>query len=134
MRRVWLGDTRSPLGKAAAKGLKAFGWRIDTERDAADARVIVLKECTAPGAMPEGTGTLIFLAPAGDRLAISALSLSTQRLAVAAAPGVRVGTVVVDQGHEDQIGAAIDWFARAEMVTGQLILLSGAPGRYQPMW
>lgn len=133
MKRVWLSSPQSPLGKAAAKGLKALGWQVDAEPDAADARVLVLQDSGNSCVMPEGASPLIILAPASDRLGLTALSLSAQRLAVAAAPATRVNAVAVEQGKEDQLGATVDWLAGAGMVTGQLILLSSAPGPSIPM-
>lgn len=133
MKRAWLSDAASPLGKAAARGLKAQGWQVDAGRHEAEARIMVLERGGDPCALPDGSGTVILLAPAGDRLALAALSLEAQRLAIAAAPAVRVNAVAVEQGQEDRIGASLDWLAGAEMVTGQLILLSSAPGHSIPL-
>lgn len=133
MKRAWLSDRQSPLGKAAAKGLKALGWQINALRDDADARVLVLQTGDEPCALPEGSGALLLLAPSGNRLALAAFSLAVQKLAVAAAPVKRVNAVAVEAGNEDQIGATLDWLAQAEMVTGQLVLLSSRPAPSIPL-
>lgn len=128
MKRAWLSDPRSRLGRAAARGLKALGWKLADNGDAAEARVILLNEGDRPGALPGGTAAIVLVTSAGDRLAVAALSLETQRLAVAAAPDVRVNAVVVEEGYDDQLGATIDWLIGAEMVTGQLVRLGKGLG------
>src|SRR3546814_11710261 len=71
--------------------------------------------------------SLILVAPAAGRMALAALSLHTQQLAVAAAPSQRVNAIAFEAGHTAKLAVPIDWLAKASMVTGQLILLSEQP-------
>lgn len=133
MRSVSLSD-RSPLGKIAANGLKALGWSIASATQArADLRVELLKDAPSPSLSQGEWGTVILLAAAPDRLRISELSLQVQKLAVQAAPARRVNAVAVAQGWEKDVPAVLDWLADADMVTGQIILLSGEPGPAIPL-
>ncbi|HKX22488.1 MAG TPA: hypothetical protein VJM81_04360 [Rhizorhapis sp.] len=133
MRSVSLSD-RSPLGKIAADGLKALGWSLASATQAkADLRLELLKDPLFP-VLPQGEwGTIVLLAAAPDRIGISELSLHVQKLAVQAAPAGRVNAVAVAQGWEKDVPAVIDWLAAADMVTGQIILLSGEPGPAIPL-
>src|SRR3546814_9806836 len=63
-------------------------------------------------------------------MALAALSLHTQQRAVAAAPSQRVNAIAFEAGHTDKLAVTIDWLAKANMVTGQLILLSDQPAPY----
>lgn len=128
MKGVWISDVDLPLGRAVADGLRPLGWKQQSAPDNAALRVLVLRSCDEPCASPAGSGPLVILAPAGDRFALSALSLAVQRQAVAAAPACRVNAVAVEGGFEDQAGGSVDWLAGADMVTGQMILLSDEPG------
>src|SRR3546814_9589938 len=65
------------------------------------------------------------------RSALAALSLHTQQRAVAAAPSQRVNAIAFEAGHTDKLVVTIDWLAKANMVTGQLILLSDQPAPYR---
>lgn len=133
MRSVSLSD-RFPLGKIAANGLKALGWSIASATQArADLRVELLKDAPSPSLSQGEWGTVILLAAAPDRLRISELSLQVQKLAVQAAPARRVNAVAVAQGWEKDVPAVLDWLADADMVTGQIILLSGEPGPAIPL-
>src|SRR3546814_2855681 len=73
---------------------------------------------------------ILLVAPAAGRMALAALSLHTQQRAVAAAPSQRVNAIAFEAGHTDKLAVTIDWLAKANMVTGQLILLSDQPAPY----
>src|SRR3546814_8876675 len=57
--------------------------------------------------------SLILVAPAAGRMALAALSLHTQQLAVAAAPSQRVNAIAFEAGHTDKL-------ARSEEHTSEL--------------
>lgn len=129
MKRAALSDAEGPLVKAAADGLTALGWDVSAG-NGADLRIEFLESSASlfSVAMDGGCASVVLVAPAGGRFDLSGLSLEVQRLAVAAAPMQRVNGIAVESGHDDALAATIDWLAGAAMVTGQLILLSDAPG------
>ena len=129
MKRAWLSEAQSPLARAAAEGLRALGWQVETGGDEAEADLRVFAAGSALPAIGQGEGgSVVLIAEAPDRLGLSELSLHVQKLAVAAAPQVRVNAVAVADGWAGNLADTIDWLAGAEMVTGQLILLSEEPG------
>ena len=129
MKRAWLSEAQSPLARAAAEGLRVLGWQVETGGGQAHADIRVFAAGSALPALGQGgRGAVVLIADAPDRLGLSELSLQVQKLAVAAAPQVRVNGVAVSDGWAGQIAETIDWLAGAEMVTGQLILLSEEPG------
>jgi hypothetical protein len=126
MRRAWLSEDRSPLARAAAEGLRALGWQVESGGDEAEAD---LRVYAAGSAQPApGRGAVVMISDAPDRLGLSELSLQVRKLAVAAAPQGRVNGVAVSEGWAGTLAETIDWLAGADMVTGQLILLSQEPG------
>lgn len=129
MKRAWLNEAQSPLARAAAEGLCALGWQVETGGGEAGADVRVFAAGSALPALVKGDSSpAILIAEAPDRLGLSELSLQVQKLAVAAAPAVRVNGVAVADGWAGNLADTIDWLAGADMVTGQLILLSEEPG------
>ena len=127
MKRVWISDPGLKLS-ALGNDLQALGWQVENDPHGVDLRIVVIETCGAPCPMPDGSGPVVVVASEGDRLALSSLSLETQKLALAAAPAERVNAVAVETGFEDEAAAMADWLAGAEMVTGQVILLSEQPG------
>ena len=128
MKRASLSDIGLPLAKAAADGLRALGWTVTAGRGAAELRVELVDDLSAAAVARGAWGTVILIATAPDRLGLSELSLHVQKLAVAAAPAVRVNGVAVADGWEGKLADTIDWLGGAGMVTGQMILLSEEPG------
>src|SRR3546814_18112839 len=107
MELACLGETQAPVARQVTQGLEAQGWnvRLRTEGPAPDLRVDFLE---AASSRLGSTGkadcsSLILVAPAAGRMALAALSLHTQQLAVAAAPSQRVNAIAFDAG---QIGRA----------------------------
>ncbi len=126
MKRAWMDEMQSPLARAAAEGLRALGWQVETGgvQGNADLRVFA----AGPALPAPGRGAVVMIADAPDRLGLSELSLQVRKLAVAAAPQGRVNGVAVSEGWAGTLAETIDWLAGADMVTGQLILLSDEPG------
>ena len=126
MKRAWMDEMQSPLARAAAEGLRALGWQVETGgvQGTADLRVFA----AGPALPAPGRGAVVMIADAPDRLGLSELSLQVRKLAVAAAPQGRVNGVAVSEGWAGTLAETIDWLAGADMVTGQLILLSDEPG------
>src|SRR3546814_9286241 len=86
MKRACLSETHTPVARQVTQGLEAQGWnvRLRTEGPAPDLRVDFLK---AASSRLGSTGkadcsSLILVAPAAGRMALAALSLHTQQLAV----------------------------------------------------
>lgn len=134
MKRFSLSEADTLLGKAAADGLQALGW-ILAEASQADAelRVEILEDLAHPSVGKGAWDCAVLVVQAPDRIGLSELSLHLQKLAVEAAPEVRVNGVAVAEGWEKDLAASIDWLAGAAMVTGQLILLSSEPAPSIPL-
>lgn len=128
MKSVSLSEDQSPLARAAADGLRALGWAVTADQAGAQLRVEFVDDLSAATVGRGDWGSVVFSAAAPDRLGLSELSVHVQKLAVAAAPQVRVNGVAVAEGWQGELASTIDWLAGAEMVTGQMILLSGEPG------
>lgn len=133
MKRAWLSEVQSPLARAAAEGLRALGWQVETGGGQGNADLRVFAAGSTLPAFGQGDPSpVVLIAEASDRLGLSELSLQVQKLAVAAAPLVRVNGVAVAEGWADTLAGTIDWLAGADMVTGQMILLSEEPGPMIP--
>lgn len=129
MKRAWMDEMQSPLARAAAEGLRALGWQVETGGVQGNADLRMFAAGSALPALDQGDPSpVVLIAEAPDRLGLSALSLQVRQLAVAAAPLVRVNGVAVAEGWTSTLAGTIDWLAGADMVTGQLILLSEEPG------
>ncbi|MBK5265563.1 MAG: hypothetical protein JJE34_10095 [Alphaproteobacteria bacterium] len=129
MSHAWLSDTHAPLAREAALGLKAMGWTLDGGTDA-DVRVEFLDADTLPSAnfqAGDRESSVVLVAPATTRLYLSELSLKVQGLAIAQAPARRINAIVVEAAQADRLAFTINWLAGAQMVTGQIILLSDKP-------
>jgi len=129
MKRAWMDEMQSPLARAAAEGLRALGWQVETGGVQVNADLRVFAAGPALPAFGQGDPSpVVLIAEAPDRLGLSELSLQVRKLAVAAAPQGRVNGVAVSEGWAGTLAETIDWLAGADMVTGQLILLSDEPG------
>lgn len=130
MRRAALSESRSALARAAASGLQALGWTVETAAHVAEAdlRVEFVRDLVGPAFAPGQWGAVIFVSEAADRLSLSEMSVAIQKRAIAAAPGLRVNGVAVAKGWSGELAPMLDWLAGAQMVTGQTILLSNDAG------
>src|SRR3546814_3802352 len=107
MKRACLSENHTPVARQGTQGLEAQGWnvRLRTEGPAPGLRVEFLE---AASSRPGSTGkadcsSLILVAPAAGRMALAALSLHTQQLAVAAAPSKRVNAIAFDAGQKAKL-------------------------------